>query len=166
MPRLMHFILMAILLVLSACASSGRDQAAFPYDDGYSSDGGAPWLIPAPPEDDKTAIAAASPDIAIPLKGMAGLWSGGRLASALTPDIRSKMIDLTQSALSRGASGKTFKWRQDALEGTVVPQIVFAGPAGLQCREFHQTLRRGKIVETGYATACIAQDGDWRILVE
>jgi len=104
--------------------------------------------------------------LASPLKGLSCLWSGGRFSGGSGIEIRKKMVDLTRAELSDGAAGKTVKWREESFEGTVVPQMAFTGPAGLECREFHQTLRRGKEVETGYATACVAEDGRWRILVE
>ncbi|MEM9879837.1 MAG: hypothetical protein AAF862_11235 [Pseudomonadota bacterium] len=166
MPHLKPLFVLCLALGIAACGSKPPAQTSLPPKEPDVTPGGPDWLIPPPPPKEETKTAAYVPDIAIPLQGLAGLWSGSRFDAGLSIETRKKMIDLTQAALSQGAAGKTVKWRASGLEGTVVPQMVFVGPAGLECREFHQTLRRGKDVETGYATACVAEDGRWRILVE
>lgn len=150
------------MLVLASCASTGPSTSSIPGDgDEDSIMGGPPWVLPP-----STDMAAIPPDIATPLEGLAGTWSGGRLGRQLTPEIRTKMVDLTQMTLSQKPAGEKVEWRDGKLAGTITPQIRFQGPDDLACREFHQVLRSGSAVETGYATACLAGDGSWRLLAE
>lgn len=123
--------------------------------------GGPPWVLPPGEE-----MAALPPDIATPLEGMAGTWAGERLGKALDAQTRQKVIDLTQLTLSQTSPGEKVSWNSGKIAGTVTPQVRFAGPENLVCREFHQVLRMGGTVETGYATACQAPDGTWRLLAE
>ncbi|MEM7570378.1 MAG: hypothetical protein AAF337_11335 [Pseudomonadota bacterium] len=149
-------------VVLAACTQSGPDTSAIPGDgEDEMIMGGPPWVLP--PGD---AVAAIPPDIATPLEGLAGTWSGGRLGGVLTTETREKMIELTQLALNQTPAGEKVKWRAGDVAGTITPQMRFAGPGELACREFHQVLRAGSVVETGYATACQALDGSWRLLSE
>lgn len=166
MPLFQRFISVCFCAIVTACASNAPQTKTMP-DDGPQTGtaGGPPWLLPPGPRSN-TRTAALPPDIAIPLEGLAGSWSGGRLGAKLTAQLRSRMIDLTQIALNQGQSGKQIKWRDGKLVGTIIPQVSFAGPSALDCREFHQTLRFEDVVETGYATACLAPDGSWRLLSE
>lgn len=76
------------------------------------------------------------------------------------------MIELTQLTLSQTAPGQKVAWTSGKIAGTVTPQVRFTGPQNLICREFHQVIRLEGVVETGYATACQAADGSWRLLAE
>jgi surface antigen len=162
----MRLVIVSMCVLVAACASNNDPNASIPGDGEQTGiSGGAPWLLPPGPRSD-SQVASLPPDIAIPMQGLAGSWSGGKLGDQLTMDARDRMIDLTQSALNQGQSGKKVKWREGKLTGTIIPQIAFSGPNSLDCREFHQTLRLGDVVETGYATACRAPDGKWRLLSE
>lgn len=166
MSLCLRLVLLSMCLLVAACASRTSQNASIPGDgEQTGATGGAPWLLPpGPPVDPQ--IASLPPDIAIPMQGLAGSWTGGKLGDQLSPDARARMIDLTQNALNQGQSGKKIKWREGKLNGTIIPQVAFVGPQTLECREFHQTLRLGDVVETGYATACRAPDGQWRLLSE
>lgn len=166
MPLCMRSVTVILCFLVAACASNNAPNANIPGDGEQTGiTGGAPWLLPPAPSSGPQ-VASLPPDIAIPMQGLAGSWSGGKLGGQLTMDARERMIELTQSALNQGQSGKKIKWRQGKLTGTIIPQIAFAGPNALECREFHQTLRLEDVVETGYATACRAPDGKWRLLSE
>lgn len=152
------------LLAVASCASTSTQQSGVQSGEQYPN-GGPSWNQPPGPQSD-VETAALPPDIAIPFEGLAGSWNGGRLGYKLSQNTRAKMIDLTQAALAQGESGKTIRWSDGPIRGTIVPQMAFSGPGAANCREFHQTLRFEGVVETGYATACRANNGDWRILAE
>lgn len=165
MPRSSRIFCSIALLAVASCASNSSTRSSIPGGNGQYPDGGPPWTLPPGPQSE-VETASLPPDIATPFEGLAGSWNGGRLGYKLNKQTRAKMIDLTQSALAQGQSGKMIKWSDGPIRGTIVPQISFAGPGSTDCREFHQTLRFKDVVETGYATACRASNGEWRILAE
>ena len=59
--------------------------------------------------------------------------------------------------------GQAVVWDDGGAAGSVVPVSEGWAPNGEFCREFQKEIAVGGRVERGYGTACLQEDGSWRI---
>ena len=59
--------------------------------------------------------------------------------------------------------GEQITWDTGDASGHVVTTRTGTGSSGLQCREFQQEITVGGKTEQAYGTACLQEDGSWKI---
>lgn len=59
--------------------------------------------------------------------------------------------------------GEQITWDTGDASGHVVTTRTGTGSSGLQCREFQQEITVGGETEQAYGTACLQEDGSWKI---
>ena len=60
--------------------------------------------------------------------------------------------------------GEKIDWQTDSASGTVVTTKQGMNNQGQTCREFQQTVTIGGETEQAYGTACLQQDGSWKMV--
>ena len=60
--------------------------------------------------------------------------------------------------------GQSITWHSEDASGSVVATKEGTDNTGQTCREFQQTVTIGGETEQAYGTACLQQDGNWKII--
>ncbi|MDP1626854.1 RT0821/Lpp0805 family surface protein [Parvibaculum sp.] len=93
-----------------------------------------------------------------------GALIGSEIGKSLDRADQAYMGQTTYNALETGKSGQPVQWRNpdSGHYGTVTPQPAYQ-QAGLQCREYSQTVYIDGKSQQAYGTACRQPDGSWQI---
>ena len=71
--------------------------------------------------------------------------------------------EAAQVKATTAAVGEQITWDTGDASGHVVTTRTGTGSSGLQCREFQQEITVGGQTEQAYGTACLQEDGSWKI---
>ena len=71
--------------------------------------------------------------------------------------------EAAQVKATTAAVGEQITWDTGDASGHVVTTRTGTGSSGLQCREFQQEITVGGETEQAYGTACLQEDGSWKI---
>lgn len=105
---------------------------------------------------------------------IAGTIAGTLLGAAIGSSIGASLDkadmqhynEASQQALNNAQNGQALPWKNEdtGSYGSVTPSNYYQNNTGQYCREYTQSITVGGRTEKGYGTACLEEDGSWRIV--
>ena len=106
--------------------------------------------------------------VATALGAIIGATAGRNIGKSLDATSQARAGAAAEEALDTAAVGESISWENPGNEsgpahgsGTVTRQGIDS--AGRTCREFQQTVTIGGREEQSYGTACLDENGDWKL---
>lgn len=79
-------------------------------------------------------------------------------------EAQARKHEQAQIEATTAATGDTIFWEEDDASGSVTVVRQGRNTSGQQCREYHQNVTIGGETESAYGTACLQEDGSWKIV--
>jgi surface antigen len=151
--RSLRPILVAVLLALGACESSGMSTGETVGTLGGAAAGG---LLGSQIGKGQGRLLAAVAGT------LAGGYLGNRLGAHFSAADRTQAATAERSAVT---SGEPTSWSNSdsGNSGRVTPSRSFTDPSGRTCREFEHTVTVDGRPESGRGTACRNANGEWEL---
>jgi surface antigen len=79
-------------------------------------------------------------------------------------EAQARKHEQAQVEAATAAVGESITWEDGSASGSVTVVRQGTSTSGKQCREFQQTVEIGGKSESAYGTACLQEDGSWKIV--
>ncbi len=154
-------MLLAILIPLSACATTTRETGRAVSDNPKTTVG----AVTGAAAGGLIAAAAGGGTAGIVGGALLGGLLGGAIGNHLDQRDRELAAQASHRALESVPSGYAQSWRNpdSGHSGAITPTRTYQRADGTPCREYRQSVQIDGGTHEAYGTACRAPDGTWRI---
>ena len=95
-----------------------------------------------------------------------GPYQGSEIGRSLDRADRRYAEGAAEKSLATSPAGRTSRWSNPDTghAGTFTPTNTYRSDDGLRCRDYNQSITIDERSHDAYGTACLADDGSWRIV--